>query len=168
MAHAWGRTAQGPPCCCVTCPFTLHCNPALHGACIPTETRLLCVHLRAGLPAELHVLQQFLVLGPATGTMTAALTALQLHFSQQNEDMQSLQTQRTELTEQLAAMKKAVEDRQAEVSSPCKAGCALWAVSCSRGPHVLWPASGDMQRSLCQSEMPVSLSLYPCSATPTQ
>ena len=59
--------------------------------------------------------------------MTAVLPALQLHFSQQNEDMHSLQTQRTELTEQLAAMKKAVEGRQAEVGSPARliAPCGL-------------------------------------------
>lgn len=58
------------------------------------------------------------------------LPALQLHFSQQNEDMHSLQTQRTELAEQLAAMKKAMEARQAEVSSPARlvAHCGLCSV----------------------------------------
>ena len=54
--------------------------------------------------------------------MTAVQPALQLHFSQQNEDMLSLQTQRTELTEQLAAMNKTVEDRRTEVISPARLG----------------------------------------------
>ena len=96
---------------------------------MPFHSELMpCEHLRAGLQSELHLLQQCIVLGPAAWTTTAVLPALQLHFSQQNEDMQSLQTQRTELTEQLAAMKKAVEDRRGEVSSPARLG-ALWSVA---------------------------------------
>ena len=95
---------------------------------MPFHSELIpCEHLRAGLRSELHLLQQCIVLGPAAWTMTAVLPALQLHFSQQNEDMQSLQTQRTELTEQLAAMEKALEDRRAEVSRPARLGapCGL-------------------------------------------
>lgn len=54
-----------------------------------------------------------------------SMKRLQLHFSQQNEDMHSLQTQRTELAEQLAAMKKAMEARQAEVEEVTQEAAAL-------------------------------------------